>query len=260
MGKIKDITVPTSWNKLNDWQLQEIAYLINHSDPNDFSETYIQLVLRCYQNSNRYSDVKRLKQIVNEVPFTELEKHVAFLIENQDFYKFPEIAGLIKPADRIENITIRQFSTIDTFFFIWNTDRTELNLKRLVATLYRKNEKFDDLDLIEVSKITDKIPIKQMEAIALAFLFTRMYIEDRFPIVFPPVEEKSEEEMLKPVFKKKEQGFVPFDKVIVGMAMDELQPLGKKQDADQVRVYEFLGVLSESIMYHQAKNKGNAGS
>ena len=41
------------------------------------------------------------------------------------------------------------------------------------------------------------------------------------------------------------------------MAMDELQPLGKKQDADQVRVYEFLGVLSESILFHKAKAAAN---
>ncbi len=257
MGKIKNITVPTSWNELNEWQLHEIAHLLNHADPKDFSETYVQMVLRCYQNSNSYSDVRQFKKIVNEVPISELEKHVTFLRDSMEFYKFPEIDGLIKPSDRIENITIRQFSTIDTFFHFWNNDRSEINLKRLVATLYRKNEKFDDLDLVEVSKITDKIPMKQMEAIALAFLFTRMYIEDRFPIVFPKASEDSEQDKLKPVFHKKENKFVPFDKVIVGMAMDELQPLGKKQDADQVRVYEFLGVLSESILFHKAKAAAN---
>jgi hypothetical protein len=37
--------------------------------------------------------------------------------------------------------------------------------------------------------------------------------------------------------------------------MDELQPLGKKQDIDKVRIYEFLSVLSETILYHRAKNK-----
>lgn len=257
MGKIKNITVPTSWNELNEWQLHEIAHLLNHADPQDFSETYVQMVLRCYQKSNRWSDFVKFIKIIRQVPISELEKHVTFLRDSMEFYKFPEIDGLIKPSDRIENITIRQFSTIDTFFHFWNNDRSEINLKRLVATLYRKNEKFDDLDLVEVSKITDKIPMKQMEAIALAFLFTRMYIEDRFPIVFPKASEDSEQDKLKPVFHKNENKFVPFDKVIVGMAMDELQPLGKKQDADQVRVYEFLGVLSESILFHKAKAAAN---
>lgn len=258
MGKIKDIKVPTSWRELNEWQVQEIAHLFLNAQPNDV-EVYIKMILICYQKSNSYSDFKKMKKIAKEITISDLEEHVQFLQNSTDFHSFPEIEGLIKPSDRIENITIRQFSTIDTFFHFWNTDRSEINLKRLVATLYRKNEKFDDLDLIEVSKITDKIPVKKMEAIALAFLFTLMHIEDRFPIVFPKPKEETEEDKLTPVFHRKENKFVPFDKVIVGMAMDELQPLGKKQDADQVRVYEFLGVLSESIMYHKAKAAAHGG-
>jgi hypothetical protein len=95
-----------------------------------------------------------------------------------------------------------------------------------------------------------------MHAIALAFLFTRKYIEEKFPIVFPPPKEEEEEEF-KPIFTKKNQPYVPFDKVIVGMSMDELQPLGKKQDVNDVRIYEFLSVLSESILYHREKAKAN---
>ncbi len=259
MGKIKDIKVPTSWNQLNDWQAQEIAHLFLHADAQDFVKSYVDMILICFQNSNSYRDYRKMRKIANEVPISELEKYVPFLQQSTEFYKFPEIEGLIKPSDCIENITIRQFSTIDTFFHFWHKERSEINLKRLVATLYRKNEKFDELDLIEVSRITDKIPIKQMEAIALAFMFTRMHIEDKFSIVFPKASDETEEEKLKPIFKKKEQVFVPFDKIIVGMAMDELQPLGKKQDADQVRVHEFLGVLSESILYHKAKNAAANG-
>jgi len=104
--------------------------------------------------------------------------------------------------------------------------------------------------------ITDQIPEKQMEAIALAYLFTRKYIEDKFKIVFPK-KETEEKEKLQPVFKKKDEEVIPFDKALVAMAMDELQPLGKKQDINNVRIYEFLSVLSESILYH--KRKANEG-
>lgn len=256
MAKIREITVPTSWSKLNEWQQQEIAHLYLNAKSENFTEDYIKMVLLCYQNSNRASDQNKLKKLINEVPVSELEKHVTFLRDSTEFYSFPDIPGLIKPSARIENLTIRQFSTIDTYFYFWQKDRSELNLKRLVATLYRVNEKYDDLDLVNVARISDKISLKKMSAIALAFLFTRLYIEEKFPIVFPPKVE-SEEDELKPIFKNTSEAFVPFDKVIVGMAMDELQPLGKKQDADQVRIYEFLGVLSESILYH--KNKENAG-
>ena len=70
-------------------------------------------------------------------------------------------------------------------------------------------------------------------------------------------ENLEEEEEFKPIFTKKNQPYVPFDKVIVGMSMDELQPLGKKQDVNDVRIYEFLSVLSESILYHREKAKAN---
>ena len=135
-------------------------------------------------------------------------------------------------------------------------DFSNAKLVRVVTFNISKNEKYDDLDLEKVAKITDKISEKQMHAIALAFLFTRKYIEEKFPIVFPPPKEEEEEEF-KPIFTKKNQPYVPFDKVIVGMSMDELQPLGKKQDVNDVRIYEFLSVLSESILYHREKAKAN---
>lgn len=257
MAKLKDINVPTSWNKLNQWQQEEIAYLYLNANPEDFTEDYIKMVFFCYRKNESYTDYVRVDEIANQVPFSELEKHVPFLRESTDFNLFPEIKGLIPPAKGLADISIRQFSTIDTFFHIWNKDRSEINLKRLVATLYRLKPTYDDLDLPEVAKITDKISIKKMHAIALAFLFTRMHIEESFPIVFPKAKPKTEEDELTPVFKKKEQVFIPFDKVIVGIAMDELQPLGKKQDADKVRIYEFMSVLSETMLYQEAK--ANAG-
>lgn len=253
-----NITVAKSWNQLNDWQVSEIAHLYLNTSVEDFPESYLQMIFVVFQKSPDIQSQLFLRKLLRNVPVSELEKHTTFLKEN-NLHRFPEIPGLIKPADRIENISVRQFSTIDTFFFQWNKDRSLLNLKRLVATLYRIQEKYDDLDLKKVAAITDKIPVKQMEGIALAYLFTRQHIEKKFPIVFPEPKKESEEEKLKPKFKKKDEGFVPFDKVIVTMSMDELQPLGKKQDVNDVRIYEFLSVLSETILYHKAKQKAHEG-
>ena len=85
-----------------------------------------------------------------------------------------------------------------------------------------------------------------------------MHIQDLFPIVFPKKKEEDEEEELKPVFKKKEEKYVPFDRAVLAMAMDELQPLGKKQDINQVRIYEFFSVMSESIIMNKAKQEAHA--
>lgn len=253
-----NITIAKSWNQLNDWQVSEIAHLYINTPPEKFSAAYLQMIFVVYQKSPEEKSVKFLKKLLKEVPISELEKHTTFLKETIDLHKFPEIPGLIKPADRIGNISVKQFSTIDKYFFIWYKDRSTLNLKRLVATLYRINENYDDLDLEQVAKITDTISVKQMNAIALAYLFTRKYIEEQFPVVFPPPK-KEEEEEFKPIFKKKTQPYISFDKVIVGMSMDELQPLGKKQDVNEVRIYEFLNVLTETILYHRAKAKAHEG-
>ncbi len=253
-----NIIVARSWNQLNDWQLQEIAHLYLNTSVEDFASVYADMVLIVYQKLPDLKARLQLRRLTKEVPITELAKHTEYLKNESNLYRFPEIPGLIKPADKIENISARQFSTIDTYFFKWNKERCLLNLKRLVATLYRFKEQYDDLDLRNVAMITDKICEKQMEAIALAYMFTRRNIEKTFPIVFPKNEETPEEK-LQPVFKKKDSEIVPFDKALLAMAMDELQPLGKKQDVNNVRIYEFLSVMSESIVYHKAKQKAHEG-
>ena len=259
LQKIKmkgNITVASSWSQLNDWQIAEIAHLYLNTDPADFPAAYQKMILIVYQKSLQKEDVKLFKQIIAEIPISELEKHTRYLLETTNFHRFPEIEGLQKPADRLQNITIHHFSTIDTFFHYWFQDRTTLHIKRLVASLYLINTEFDEIDLPKVDAITRHIPVKQMEAIALAFWFTKMYITEKFPIVFPKPEPEVPGE-LKPIFKKQTNEYVPFDKAILGLAMDDLQPLGKKQDINKVRIYEFFSVWSESILYNKAKQKAN---
>ena len=250
-----NITVARSWNELNNWQLSEIAHLYLNTTPENFSEAYKVMIMILFQKTPEKEDQKFLKKLKRNVPISELEKHAKFLKDTTNLTRFPEIPGLIKPADGLGDITARHFSTIDTYFFHWNNDRNDLNLKRLAASLYRIKPQFDDLDIMKVDAITRKMSIKELESIALAYMFNRIYIEELYPIVFPPPQEETEEEKFKPVFKKKPV-FTPFDKAIIAMSMDELQPLGKKQDVNNVRIYEFFSVMSESIIYH--RNKANA--
>lgn len=251
------ITIARTWSELNEWQLQEIAHLYLNTPVANFSDAYYQMILIIYQKENTDKGRWNLRKLCQNVSISELAKYTTFVKDTADLFCFPEIPGLIKPADAIGDITVKQFNTIDTYFYFWNKDRSILNLKRLVASLYRIKEEFDDLDIAAVDAITRKLPVKQMETIALAFLFTRQQISKTFPVVFPKPKEESEEKKLQPVFTKKDNQFIPFDKIIIGMSMDELQPLGKKQDVNQVRIYEFLSVLSESILYHRAKAKAN---
>lgn len=263
---MKNITVAKSWNELNDWQKEEIAHLYLNSDPENFEGVYLQMIFILFQKKKGFFAKLKLLWLLRNIHISSLEPFARFLLESTNFYSFPEINyrkgfkfwkknNLLKPADRLGNIVIKHFSVIDTFFDVYDRDKSEINLRRFVASLYRIKDDFDELDLPEVANSTDKISIKKMETIALAYKFTRLHIWEKFPIVFPkPPEEKTEKE-LKPIFKKKEQKYMPFEKIIVGLAMDELQPLGKKQDINKTRIYEFLGVLTESIIYHKEKQK-----
>lgn len=249
---MKKITVARSWNELNDFQLQEIANLYLNTPPEEFEKAYFQMILILFRKGKGFFAGLKFRWIINQLPISALEPFAKFLLEKTDYYKFPKIKGLIEPVERLQNITVKQFSTIDLFFHQYETQKTEISLKRFVATLYRLQENFDELDLPTVARFTDKLSLKQMQIIALAYKFTRLYIYNRFPVVFPKPK-PNEEEKIKPTFQSKQPNYVSFDKIIIGLSMDELQPLGKKQDINQVRIYEFLGVLSESILYHKEK-------
>ncbi|WP_312750583.1 hypothetical protein [Epilithonimonas hominis] len=252
-----NITVAKSWNELNDWQVQQIAHLYLNTPVDEFDSAYLKMIFAVFQKSPNPKNRNFLRKLVREIPVSELSKHTDWLLKTTSYYRFPEIEGLIRPTDALGDISIRQFSTIDSFFYSWNKEKNDINLKRLVASIYRINEQFYDTDLPAVDKITRSISKSKMEQIALGYMFTRMYIADKFPVIFPK-KEKTEEEELKPVFKKLEEQYIPFDKTIIAMSMEELQPLGKKQDANNVRIYEFMSVLSETILHHE-KNKKNAG-
>lgn len=251
--------VPRSWNELTPWQVEEIAHIYLNTNPKQFQIAYHEMLFVLFQGENTRKAKRRLTRLISKNLITDLEPFGKFILEQQNYYKFPEIEGLIKPADRLTNITIRQFSTIDTFFFQWNTQRitdknNEVLLNRLVAALYRISETYSDLELAAVNAITSKISTKQKESIALSYLFTRQHIVNQFPIVFPKKEPESED-TLTPKFESKASAYVPFDRAIIAMAMEELQPLGKKQDVDKVLIYEFFSVLSENIRIHSERAK-----
>lgn len=267
----KNITVAESWSQLTRWQLQELANIFfNLSD--DFTADYQKMILILFQKKNTFMHQLRLKMLIRNVPITTLEPFAKFLLQKPEYYSFPEIPGLVKPADRLGDLTIKHFSVIDTLFHQWQENKTTLALRRFVASLYRLEQKsfiskifrirtyrspeFDAQLLPVISKLTDKLSEKEMQAIAFTYSNIRRYIWDRYPIIFPkPAEEKEEE--LKPVFRKKDV-YMPFKKIIVGLAMDEVKPLGNLHECNKTLIYDFMDTLSESIIYHRNKAKAHA--
>lgn len=192
-------------------------------------------------------------RLLNKVTLSSLENYIDFIVNKTELYHYPKVPGLVEPHPRLGDITIKHFSAIDVFFDKYENDRGLLNLNRFLASLYRMEEIYDELLIPEIGKITSSLNLKTKQKIALAYKFTRLLIWDLYPVIFPREKIATEGEDF-PVFRKKPK-YVLFDKVLIGLAMDELQPLGKKQDINSTRISEFMNVLSESILYHKEKQK-----
>lgn len=248
---LHEINVASSWQELNKWQLCQIAHQYFISKPETFDDNYRKMIFILFQKKNTILHRIRLYWLINQTSIINLEPFARFLTSDLSYHVFPAIKGLIKPSPRLANITVKQFSIVDSLYHRLEQTKNDLDLRRFVASLYRVKEEFDELDLPAVAKITDKLSQKERELIALAYNFTRMHIWRSFPIVFPKPKKESQ---INPSFAVNNV-YTSFEKIMVGLAMDELQPLGKKQDINNVRIYEFLNVLTESIIRHREKQR-----
>ncbi len=235
-----NIKVATKWSELTYKQQQDIAYLYLTASEDNFEEQFIQMVYILFKGRNNLLKSYRL---FNQVPMSELLPYGKFLTEVPDLFVFPEVKKLRKPGDRLNDVTIQQFSVADTLFFKWRETGEEIYLRQLCAALYRLGD-FDKLKLPKVANISDKMPIKKMYQIGMVYLSVRNYITNRFSKIFPKPKTNTEDENLKTAKTK----YTPFSKVITAMAMDERQPLGTLKECNNTLLYDFLLTLEESII------------
>lgn len=239
------ITVATKWSELNEWQLEEIAtrYL---SDKEMTEDDIFQIVRVLFQKSKSVSDELKMRKVFRIVPFSSLVSYAEFLNQMPDLSVFPCLKkyGVRKPGDRLNDISIKQFSVVDAIFNKWITTKSEVYLRQLVASLYTIG-KFDVLKLPNVADKTDAVPLPKMYSIAMTYLSVRNYITEQFPKVFPK-SKTTDEEKLKPIFRR--NTYTPFSKVITAMAMDERQPLGTLHECNNTLIYDFFNTLEESIV------------
>lgn len=164
---------------------------------------------------------------------------------------------------RLSNISIKELSFADTFYYKWATERKVDDLHRLCAILYRPaasapsahdvRTEFTPLLLEQNAQITDHIPLSIKYMIALAYEGCRATFINRHPNVFPKPKQKSE-----PDQNKKPKPYQPFSRIISAMAMDEVQIFGSYQDVEKVLAPDFLAVYDESIVRareHERINK-----
>lgn len=239
------ITVPTKWSELSEWQLSELAHLF--LSDTDLGTKTLEIVSILFKANNSIKQQLKYARLINEAPLSSLRSYLHFLVETPDLYKFPNLSkyGVDTPGDRLNTISVKQFSVVDAIFYSWRKSKKEIHLRQLIAALYTINQSFDVLELPNVAERTDNVPIKTMYAVGLTYLSVRNSIVKAYPTIFPAPTDEDETD--KPVFRKKND-YTPFSKVIQTIVFDERKPLGNLHECNQTNIYDFLNTLQELII------------
>lgn len=238
-----DYNIPTRWSDLTERQLRKFAPVFFEATANQ--DSLIRLVDALFLPTGRLFEYIKYRMLKRSVSITELLPYLDFIKDQPAVYHFPDIKGLKKPTPRLGSLIVEQFSVSDQLFWDWRQSKSEIHLRRLVASLYVFDE-FHKSALVEVANITDRQKPEVWARIALAYMSCRLHIADQFPRIFPkPVEQ--DPDVIVPVFKKSEQNYTPFHEVIIAMAMDDPQPLGDYSTAKRTNLYEFLNVFTKSL-------------
>jgi len=242
-----NITVAKSWTELNEWQLEEIVDLYLNSNEDNWEKTFEKMIIILFQKNKGFWSRLKLWKIIKQVPVSNLAEFAEFLLQPPKIHSFPEISALKKPADRLGDLSIKQFSYMDQFFHTWMDTKSDKFLRALCASIYRMNNRFDEQDLPVISKQTDKLSKKKRQVIGFIYMSCYQHIAEQFPIVYPKLKKNDQE----PEQGKKGK-FKPFSEMILNIVMnEESQPLGNLHQCNETRIYEFMTVFTKIII----KNK-----
>ena len=258
-----DITIPQTYEELNKQQRGALCRILLTLDNTEETPLGIIKVLISHLPN------RTQQQLLQEVPFTTLWQYAEPFLSTEKLYHFPPLSSpfgggkgeVIPPADRLANLTIKQFSVADSIYYRLRLSQyqDELLLRQLMASLYNlADQPFDVLNLPQVAEHTDKTAITTAYEVAFAYTCCREYIISRFPKVFSVKDEKQEkkDEGSSFVFRNSSlKSYTPFSKIISVMAMDKHQPLGNWHQCNATRVYDFFEVLTESILQAEQRAK-----
>ncbi len=243
-----NITVAKSWKELNEWQLEEIVDLYLNSNEDNWEKTFEKMIIILFQKKKGFWQRLKLWKLIKQVPITSLAEFAEFLLQPPKLHRFPEIPGLRKPADRLGDLSIKQFSYMDQFFHTWTDTKSDKFLRALCASIYRMGNNFDEQNLTIISEQTDKLSKKKRQVIGFTYMSCYQHIAGQFPVIYPKLK-KSDQETEKHSIKAK---FKPFSEMILNIVMnEESQPLGNLHQCNETRIYDFMNVFTQIII----KNK-----
>ncbi len=248
-----NIKIPTTWNNLSPKQLMEAAYNLEyyHSKPAplrklpDFRQRlYFQLIKILLKSNNWIKTYIAIRQITPD----NYRTHAKFLfkdITRTNFIPSFKIKGIrfYPPGDRLNNISIQEFSLADSLYFNFRKTNDVRYLNSLCATLYRRgggdeidarkpfNKILIEQDVAFFSKLTHKKKL----AILYCYLGSRNNIVKMHQHVFPTPQKLVDPEG-KPI-KQKESPYVPFIQLLQHKV--KFDP-SKLAETCKLNVYEFF--------------------
>ena len=256
----------TSWNDLTEKQLKEISYGIERyltflechpkeTHPAHFSRLFVHLVKNLLRTNHWFKVWIALRQ----VPPEEYKKEVQFLLDGVTRTKFLPAFKIGKkeyhpPLNRLQNISIKEFSFIDAMYYNWRKTKKDIYLNHLCAALYRPAGG-DELDIrkpfnkILVEKEVqnfNKLDRKKKVAIAYTYEGCRNYIAKLYPHVFPASPKKDPEDKTP----KKDPVYTPFGQLLMYKIKFDTSKLESTQS---LNAHEFLGIYENELK--ELKNK-----
>jgi hypothetical protein len=265
----RNIKLARSWNELSELQLKEIAFSLEwyHRKKKESKNTQIYLYSKLYlsliKQLLRTNNPVKVWIALRQIPPSEYNRHTNYLIGENTRTKFLPAFTIgshiyYPPHDRLQNLTIKEFSFADSMFYQWRKSGDIRFLDLLCATLYRKGSfKYPVLKTpkndLDIRKKFDKIYVqkdvqhfktvdhKKKLAIAYCYEGSRNYIINQYPHVFPkPIKVQEDKNQVK-----KEASYTPFGKLIHFKIQFDISKL---ESAQNLNVHDFFGPYENELI------------
>ncbi|MDN3595330.1 hypothetical protein [Zunongwangia endophytica] len=264
------VKLPKFWNELSEKQLGKIAVVIEH-----FRKFYELYPKKANTAINRlYSRICKILLSSNnflvqyialvQIPPEEYADHVAFINKENNRTVFPsafEIGNEVHhpPANRIQNLSMEEFSFVDALFFNWRLKNDARYLDLICATLYRaagsQNPDYDIRrpfnKIILEKSLTKWLNVSDEKKLAIAYTFEgcRNQMVKLYPNTFP----KSPKETKNTKIQQKPQ-YTPFGQLLNFKI--NFDP-SKLEQTERMNMHKFLSTY-ENELVNDKKAKKNA--
>ncbi len=190
---------PDSWNELSEKQFIRLVQIIKkgyitESDRIRLIKTLLNIKARVFLKLGNLQII----QLLELSDFLQEEKYFNNILIKELKTSKGKLYG---PGPRLENVEFEEFAFADTLFNKYSTTKQQSYLDQMIAVLYRPKSKnynptaadyygdireiFNKHNIEFRAKLINEVPHKIKEAIVFNYKAVRVWIENRYPNIFP---------------------------------------------------------------------------